>query len=384
MRILQVSTMYYPELQFGGPPQKIHAFSQGLQQHGHEVHVITLHSQRRWACEQILQDGVSVQYLPWLGTSWRQAPYHLNTLQAAVNWAEIVHIYGLYNLLSPAAAYFARRYRRPYVLEPLGMYMPRLRHQRWKRLYHRLFTQRMVQGARRVIATSAAEKEELSGHVSPDRLVVRVNRFDFEAYQHLPGGAALRARFQLAATARLVLFVGRISPVKNLEALVQAFALANVPNAHLLLVGPQLEPDYVLHLRGQIDRLQLASRVTLAGPLYDDEKLAALAAADIFVLPSVSESFGNSAAEAVAAGLPVLLTKTCGIAPLIDGRAGYAVEPTSADLADGLRLMLDPERRAPFIRQRADVLAQLASNEPLQQTEQLYAEIIQQFHSQEE
>ncbi len=384
MRILQVTAAYYPELQFGGPPQKIHAFSRGLQQHGHEVRVITLHSQRRGACEQALLDGVAVQYLPWLGTDGRQVPYGLSALQAAVQWAQIVHIYGLYNLLGPAAACFARRYRRPYVLEPLGMYVPRLRHQRWKRLYHRLFTRWMAGGARRVIATSTVEKEELSGLVSPDRLVVRVNRLDVSAYQHLPDGAALRARFQLAATERLVLFLGRISPVKNLEMLLQAFARADVPDAHLWLVGPQLEPDYVLRLRSQIAGLQLASRVTLTGPLYGEEKLAALAAADLFVLPSVSESFGNAAAEAVAAGLPVLLTKTCGIAPLIDRRAGYAVEPAPADLAEGLRLMLDPERRARFIQRRADVLDQLASDEPLQQTVQLYAEIIRQLNTREE
>lgn len=375
--------MYYPELQFGGPPQKIHAFSRGLLQHGHDVRVITLHSQRRQACEQILQDGVIVQYLPWLGARTRPVPHHWDRLQTAVQWSQVVHIYGLYNLLGPAAAYCAQRHRRPYVLEPLGMYVPRLRHQRWKRLYHRLFTRRMMHGAQRVIATSAAESAELSGLVSADRLVVRVNRFDFEAYHHLPDGADLRARFQLTATERLVLFLGRISPVKNLDVLVRAFALANVPDAHLALVGPQLEPDYALRLRSQIDRLQLASRVTLAGPLYDAEKLAVLSAADLFVLPSVSESFGNAAAEAVAAGLPVLLTKTCGIAPLIDGRAGYAVDPTVPGLAEGLRLMLDPERRAPFIQQRAEALAQLTNDDPLQQTEQLYAEILQQLNLRE-
>lgn len=384
MRILQVTTMYYPELQFGGPPQKIHTFSQGLLAHGHEVRVITLHSQRRQGCQSTQQDGVNVQYLPWVGQSRRQVPYRLKALQAAVQWAEVVHIYGLYNLLGPAAAYLARQYKRPYVLEPLGMYLPRLRHQRWKRLYHRLFTRRMVQGARRVIATSAMEKEELSGLVEAERLVVRVNRFDFESYQRLPDSLALRMRFQLAATERLVLFVGRISPVKNLEALIQAFALADVSDAHLLLVGPQLEPDYVARLRSQIEQLQLAARITLAGPLYDADKLAALATADLFVLPSVSESFGNAAAEAVAAGVPVLLTKTCGIAALIDGRAGYAVEPTPEALAEGLRFMLDPVRRTRFIQQRADVLAELASDEPLQQTEQIYAEIIQQFKSREE
>ena len=113
MRILQITSAYYPELQFGGPPQKIHAFSRGLAQRGHDVRVVTLHSQRRTASEQIRPDDIAVQYLPWLGVGTRQAPYRLGGLCEAVQWAEVVHVYGFYNLLSPLAAFFARRFRRP-------------------------------------------------------------------------------------------------------------------------------------------------------------------------------------------------------------------------------------------------------------------------------
>ena len=122
-----------------------------------------------------------------------------------------------------------------------------------------------------------------------------------------------RERLGLAETERLILFIGRITPIKNLEQLIEAFHLAGLEAARLVLVGPLPEPDYAARLRSVISRCGLTDRVSLIGPLYQQDKLAALAGADLFVLPSLYESFGIAAAEAVAAGLPVLLTETCGV-----------------------------------------------------------------------
>jgi glycosyltransferase involved in cell wall biosynthesis len=377
VRVLQIAPAYFPELQFGGPVQAIHALSNGLAKRGHDVRVIAFRSDEPFAHRCVDIEGIPVHYLPWVGYGTWQIPFNLTRLREWTEWADVVHCYGLYNLLCPTAAFFARRSGRPYVLEPLGMYVPRLRHQQRKRLYHRLFSHRMAQGAARVVATSVTEKIELDTLVSPARLTVRANPFDFAGYQKLPDSQALRARFQLTATDTVVVFIGRISPIKNLEKLIQAFAQVDVPNARLLLVGPQLEPDYAARLRHQIAALRLEARVTLTGPLFGEEKLAALAAADLFVLPSVSESFGNAAAEAVAAGLPVLLTDTCGIAPVIHGRAGLAVAPTVDGLATGLRVMLtDEAQRAQMMTQHAAVIAELAGEEPVDQMEQLYQQIM--------
>ena len=115
----------------------------------------------------------------------------------------------------------------------------------------------------------------------------------------------------------------------------------------------------------------------MAGPLYGEEHRAALTLADLFVLPSLNESFGNAAAEAVAAGIPVLLTETCGIAPIINGRAGLSVPLGVKSLASGLRTMIgDPARSAQLIARRADVVRELSWDEPVRQTEELYQLVI--------
>jgi glycosyltransferase involved in cell wall biosynthesis len=375
MQILQVTI--YSDLKFGGPTQKIHALSHGLVQRGHAVEVATFRPEQPTVDPYSATPEIKVRYLKWVGKSLVQAPLDLAPLADAVRRADVVHCYGLYDLLVPAAAFLARKIGRPYVLEPLGMYVPRARHQRSKQVYHRLITSWLARDAARVVATSSIEADELRGLVAGERLVTRRNGIDVDSFASMPAGNHFRACYNIEADERVVLYVGRISPIKNLEQLVQAFKLAALPRARLMLVGPALEPEYEAKLRGVIADVGLADRVVLTGPLYGDEKLAALAAADLFVLPSLYESYGNAAAEAVAAGIPVLLTDGCGIASHIHERAGLSVPATAEALAGGMQRLLDhPEQRDALTRRRTEILPELTWKEPLEQTEQLYAELM--------
>jgi glycosyltransferase involved in cell wall biosynthesis len=339
---------------------------------------VTLDSRRRSAAYQATVEGIPVQYLAWVGRKAWQVPLSWGALTHAVGWAEVVHAYGLYNLLCPLAARQAQRRDTPFVIEPQGMATARAGNLTLKRLYHRSFTAYLLRVAASVIVTSPAEADDLRGAVSSDRLVIRRNGIDLNLFRSLPPGDGFRSQFGIADSARLALFVGRISPIKNLEMLVRAFAQARVPDSRLALVGPMLEPDYATHLRAVCSELAVSDAVLFTGPLYGQDKLTALAAADLFVLPSLFESFGNAAAEAVAAGLPILLTETCGIAPLIHNRCGLAV-PVSVDaLAEGMhQLMTEPSRCSAVTAQREAVMADLSIDEPIDQMENLYSSLVQ-------
>jgi len=322
-------------------------------------------------------NGVKVQYVPWVGSGTWQLPLTPLKLWDAVRWADVVHLFGLYNLLCPFAASFARRMGVPYLLEPLGMYVPRARSIRAKRIYHRIFTESLAHQAARVIATSPAEAKELEGLADKKRIVLRRNGIDLAPFEEMPDGSAFRERHNFTPDERIILYIGRISPIKNLEQLVTAFHKASLKQSRLVLAGPALEPDYDARVKALIGRLGLEGKVLMPGPVYGREKLEALAAADLFVLPSISESFGNAAAEAVAAGVPVLLTEVCGIAPLIHGRAGLAVLLDTESIANGIRTMLDDHtRRDEVTRRRPEVLAELSWQEPLDQAERLYREVV--------
>jgi glycosyltransferase involved in cell wall biosynthesis len=232
----------------------------------------------------------------------------------------------------------------------------------------------MVERAAKVIATSPTESEELADLVETERLVLRRNGIDLELFRHLPRGGAFRADHGIEEGERIILYLGRISPIKNLEQLVQAFGQADLDRARLVLGGPMLEAGYARRLGALISDLDLANRVSLVGPLYGKAKLSALAAADLFVLPSLFESYGLAAAEAVAAGVPVLLTETCGLAMQIHERAGLAVPVGVSELSRGLQILLeDVEQRARLTCRRDELLVELSWEGPLNQTEELYA-----------
>lgn len=376
MVLLQVTNTYYPELQFGGPPRKIHALSLGLQKRGIDVRVLAFHSADRNCAERVKVEGVEVQYSKWKGRGLRQFPVSLSLVKEAVRAADIVHCYGIYNFLSPLACHYAHRLGRPYVLDPLGMYPPRARSIGFKKIYNTLLTHRMARGAARLIATSEAEAGDLAPLGPPEKIVVRRNGVDLEDFKKKPSGKDLRKSLGLPPKTRIVLYMGRISPVKNLEQLVSAFHLAKLPDTALALVGPCLEPDYEARVRGLIAAKNLGGSVFLPGPLYEDDKLAALLAADLFVLPSLNESYGNAAAEAVAAGIPALLTDTCGIAPQIHQRAGLAVPLGEESLANGLQTMFDPEQRRRLTAESARVGPELSWEGPLDSSCAIYESVL--------
>lgn len=145
----------------------------------------------------------------------------------------------------------------------------------------------------------------------------------------------------------------------------------------LVLAGPDEGDAYLRRLKTLAGDLKLGNNVLFTGPLYGDAKWAAYQDADIFVLPSQNENFGNTAAESIVSGTPVIVTDRCGIAPIIDQRAGmvipYDVEKLEASLA---RIFAEPELRSRFRSGCVEVTRALSWTEPLEQLERLYSELV--------
>lgn len=377
MRVLFVTPYYVPDLKYGGPPRKIHALGKGLVAAGHSVHVLTFATK---ACrpDSISIDGVAVRRLRWIGRGLKQLPVGFREIRRRVEEADVVECFGLYNMLSPIGASIATRRKAPFLVEPLGMYPPRAGNQLGKHAYNRFFTRQMVRDAAATVVASNNEVRDLEPIVPREKIFLRGNGIDVAQFARLPSGSALKRKLGIPEGERVVLYIGRLSPIKNLEQLIEAFGSANVTGAKLVLVGPG-EREYEHRLRAMVSDKKLAQRVVFAGPLYEEEQKAALAIADLFVLPSLNESFGNAAGEAVAANVPVLLTDTCGIASLIHGRAGYAVPLGVESIAEGIRLMLKPEFRDQRTARREEVKRELSWDKPVQQTIALYERIVREI-----
>jgi glycosyltransferase involved in cell wall biosynthesis len=358
MRILNITQTYAPFFEFGGPPEKVRALSEGLAQLGHGVTVLTAD----WGLERRVAElpgepaaenspfgkkrevrGVNAIYLAnWLqyhALSWNPAlPRYL---RAHLQNFDVVHIFGLYDLLGPRTAAAAQKLNIPYVVEPIGMFVPIVRNLFLKRAYHRLWGKEMLRNAAAIIATAEQEKSELiAGGIPGDKMVLRRN--GVAAPAALPSRGAFRASLNIPADARLILFLGRLSQKKSPDLLLRAFAElpASSPPVHLAFVGPD-ESGMVARLHQMAEQWNVVRSVHFSGPLSGDSKWSAYRDADIFVLPSQNENFGNTAAESVAAGTPVIVTDQCGIAPLLDGIAGIAVQHSASSLAQTISLLLN-------------------------------------------
>lgn len=217
-----------------------------------------------------------------------------------------------------------------------------------------LTEQEVIQQSDCVIASTPYEFDDLLDHygASPERLCTSPPGIDHDVF--VPGDRTeARAWLGLDFDAPLVLFVGRIQPLKAADVAVEALAgLSPVDGTlpHLVLIGGPsgaLGDDEMIHLHHLTKELDLDDRVHFI-PTQPHEALTGFyQAADVLVVPSRSETFGLVAAEAQACGLPVVAASVGGLPYAIaDGASGILVEGHDpADYAAALnRILQDPER----------------------------------------
>jgi glycosyltransferase involved in cell wall biosynthesis len=144
----------------------------------------------------------------------------------------------------------------------------------------------------------------------------------------------------------------------------------------LVLAGPDERDGYLEYLQVHGEKLGISERLLFTGPLYGDDKWAALQDADVFVLPSQHENFGNAVAEAIAVGTPVVITDRCGIAPMVRDQAGLVVPYERKALIEALwNLLTDEALRERFRQGCRKVAESLSWDEPVTQMEQLYSQL---------
>ena len=395
MRILKVTQSYYPFLEKGGPTVKVRALARGMAAAGHQVTVLSADQgfdaaiqktvnavPSRWGFEAH-EDGVQCVYLRtrarYRALTWN--PGVAAFCRERLSSFELIHVFGLYDLLGPQIARACRRLSLPYVVEPMGMFQPIVRNIYMKRVYHFAIGDAMLRGAARLIATAAQERHELlDGGIPDGKIIVRRNGIEVPA--ELPPAGYFRNQWRISGNLKLVLFLGRLVSKKSPDMMLEAFARwqrrANGSRPSLLvLAGPDEGDGFRQRLEASAAKMGLDRGVLFTGPLYGDAKWAAYRDADLFVLPSQNENFGNTAAEAVACGTPVLVTDRCGIAPIVDRRAGLVVSHDCAALEGGLEKILgDPVFAARLRAGCGEVARSLGWPEPLAQMESLYERLL--------
>jgi N-acetyl-alpha-D-glucosaminyl L-malate synthase BshA len=174
-------------------------------------------------------------------------------------------------------------------------------------------------------------------------IVVIPNFLDCNFHRRAPN-PVLRGQF-CATDEKLVIHISNLRPVKQVDAVVRVFArIRERVAARLLIVGEGPELGRAEQL---IDELGVAAYVELIGEAQDVVGL--LSVSDLFLLPSLQESFGLSALEAMACGVPVVASNVGGLPEVvIDGATGFLHPPSDVErmAESGIRLLSDPARHA--------------------------------------
>lgn len=346
MRVLHVTPYFAPAFRYGGPPRSILGLCRALVDANVDVEVFTTTANGSEplppAPDGVEYGGVRVRYFPlaWPQRYWRARGLRAG-LQAAARHADLVHIHGLWNMTGWAGVATARAARVPYLISPRGMLQPAAmqRHREMKTLAYWGIERANLRGAALLHATSSAEAHELASYGSR---VVTIPNGVMPVSASPEAIARLRARAQLDAGDDVVTFLGRIHPIKRLDLLAEAFAIVRHarPAARLVIAGPD-EHGY----RQQVEALfaPVATATRWLGAVDDETKAALLASSRVLVQCSDSESFGMSVAEALSAGVPVVVTRRSGWADVEAVGCGFSVAHEQVAIADGILRILDPD-----------------------------------------
>jgi D-inositol-3-phosphate glycosyltransferase len=301
MRILIVSTYFPPHV--GGVEVVAEQQAAALARAGHDV-VVATSGWRRGDPVSEARDGYRIRRLPVTNVIERRlgipypiaGPGHRRTMRALVDWSQVVHVHDVLYQPPQIAAMCAAAAGRPlYATQHVGpVNHPHPLVRGVERTIGRIAGRYVWTRARRIVSYNPMVEAHLSAHGVPaDRIVRSSIGVDLDRYA--PGDLdreAVLASFGLPAAVPLVLFVGRLVDKKGYRHVLRAAG----PDRHLALVGSGQPAE------------ALPGGATFLGPLPRERLLALYRAATVFVLPSAGEVFPIAAQEAMACGLPVVLT----------------------------------------------------------------------------
>jgi glycosyltransferase involved in cell wall biosynthesis len=279
--------------------------------------------------------GLEVERYPLGNTKWRGGDEVRRRFQAQIDRSAGLHIHGLWQEHCALAARAARKAAKPYIISAHGMLEPwALHHKRWKKLLYSM----------------ALERRNLNGaaclHALTDREARDYRRFGLDnPVAIVPNGVELPAstdpsaffhEYPQLAGKRIVLFLARLHFKKGLDLLCQAWKNADRPgDVQLVLAGPDFEGTEA-RVKSLIKDLDITSSVTFTGMLKGERKWNALAAAEVFVLPSRSEGLSVSVLEALGMGVPAIVSSQCNVPEVQTRECGWMIEPDTNELTAAL------------------------------------------------
>jgi glycosyltransferase involved in cell wall biosynthesis len=355
MNLIYINSYYEPAFVYGGPVKAESVLHRALVDLGVKVTVLTTDANGCQRSDVPLGrptdlDGIQVTYFAVRNMPPRNAFFSPDLARACtqqIKAQDLAVLSGFWSYGMGAAVAACVRSGVPYLIPTHGQLMPWAlkRHRTRKNFYLALLGRRYLEGAAALHCATSVEADSLASlQLSTPSFVVPYG-VELEYWSNLPKRGGLRGRLGIPLDVPLLLLLGRLHWIKRPDIALRAAAAASRSDTHLVLAGPD-EGGLTSQLQAQAEELECAERVHFTGLLADREILQAFADADLLVMPSVMESFGMSAVEAMAAGLPILVSDSVPLGYHAEkAGAGRVVPGTTEAFTRGLVQLLNrPEQ----------------------------------------
>lgn len=320
LKILHYIPTYAPAWKFGGPVLSVSQLCEGLANLGHEVEVFTsnagLDNQPELPLNQpVLRNGVKVTYFeqkPGIGIN---CPGMEQAVTARAKEFDIIHVTGVWQRTSGAACKAAKNQGVSYVVSPRGALGPySWRQKTAKKLVYYLWQESFnVRNAAAIHYTSKQELEECQWLKLPGQAFIVPNGLDTKFWQPATTEAkAWRKSHHLDEDDFVILNVGRLHHKKGLDLLPKALAPLRNQNWQMIFVGGD-DDGTKEKLKQQFQTANLIKHIRFLDRCEPKELPAIYDAANLFILPSRHENFGNVVVEALSCECPVLISDQVGL-----------------------------------------------------------------------
>ncbi len=326
---------------FGGPVTVVRSIAKELAKK-HEVTVYTttalnVANDSTSTPVQAKIDGYTVNYYPRVFTrvGFNISPTMMLALKYNLNNYDIVHLHSWRHFQDLIIHHYSLKTGVPYVLQAHGSFPKVMGKELLKKVYDDSFGRHLLRDASKVIALNQMEANQcLEIGVPTEKISIIPNGISLSEYVILPKKGSFKRKLGIDENYRVILYLGRLHKTKGIDILIEAFDRllknSHAENLVLVIVGP--DDGFLAQIQSMISSLGIGGKVILAGALYGTEKVEAYVDADVYVLPSRYEMFPLTVLEAIACGVPIVLSQKCGFADVIKDEVGLVVELSANEL----------------------------------------------------
>ncbi|MCC0176425.1 glycosyltransferase [Waterburya agarophytonicola K14] len=269
---------------------------------------------------------------------------------------DLVHTHTLFSPLISIAHSICQLAKIPYIITPHGMLEPwALSYKaRKKRIYYNLWEKPALQKASAIHTLVNSESNNIKSLGIRSTTAILPNGIHREDFREKTDPNIFYQQYPPTKHKTLILFLGRIDPKKGLDLLAAAFGKIHhqFPNTHLVVAGPD-NINYLPKVKDFFSQEKCLEAVTFTGMLTGEIKKSVLSAASLYVASSYSEGFSMSVLEAMASGLPCVITTECNFPEANTAQAAKVVEVNDKEIATALTDCLNHPQQARGMGDRA-------------------------------